>query len=86
MIVAATELFVQQVMTVKERSIYAPGQASIQVCNFRLYIDYGEGFSPGMNQGQTIYKLPNGFEPSTSMSMPCLINSTVLRPLVKLDP
>lgn len=35
--------------------------------------------------GQTTYKLPNGFEFSSSMSMPYLINSTALRNLVKLD-
>lgn len=147
---AATDPFVQQVMAVKERSIHAPGQASIQVCNSSLYTDYGEGSSPGLNKvllgtlgavysgifqtqtpnsnsimmecptgnctfpsyqslgfcskcanitdslttsspssnsmmGQTTYKLPNGFEFTSSLNMPYLINSTALRPLVKLD-
>ncbi|KAJ5112561.1 hypothetical protein N7532_000606 [Penicillium argentinense] len=49
-IAAATDPFVQQVMAVKERSIRAPGQASIQVCNSSLYTDYGEGAGPGMNK------------------------------------
>ncbi|KAJ5408174.1 hypothetical protein N7509_002057 [Penicillium cosmopolitanum] len=146
---AATDPFVQQVMAVKERSVHAPGQASIQVCNSSLYTDYGEGPSPGMNKvllgtsgaiysgifqtqtpnsksimmecptgnctfptyqslgfcskcanitdslktspssnsmtGETKFKLPNGFEFTTSLNMPYLINSTALRPLVKLD-
>ncbi|KAJ5599273.1 hypothetical protein N7450_000340 [Penicillium hetheringtonii] len=134
-IAAATEPFVQQVMAIKERSIHAPGQASIQFpwetagaiysgifqtegpnsksvtmecptgnCTFPKYQSLGfcskcmnitdslKISSPSssssnsmMSMGQSIYKLPNGFELSTSMSMSYLINSTAYRPLVKLD-
>lgn len=137
-------------MAVKERSVHAPGEASIQVCNSSLYTDYAEGPSPGMNKvplgtsgaiysglfqtqvpntksvmmecptgnctfpsyqslgfcskcanitdslkasspssnsmmGQTTYKLPNGFQFTTSLNMPELMNSTALRNLIKLD-
>jgi hypothetical protein len=37
-------------MGIKERSIHAPGQSSIQICNTSLYTDYGEGAGPGQNK------------------------------------
>ncbi|KAJ5547982.1 hypothetical protein N7513_005216 [Penicillium frequentans] len=46
----ATDPFVQQVMSVKERPIHAPGHSSVQVCNTSTYTDYDEGAGPGMNQ------------------------------------
>jgi hypothetical protein len=49
-IAAATDPFIQQVMGIKERSIHAPGQSSIQICNSSLYTDYGEGAGPGQNK------------------------------------
>ncbi|KAJ5232485.1 hypothetical protein N7468_005441 [Penicillium chermesinum] len=49
-VAAATDPFVQQVMSIKEQPIQSPGHASIQVCNSSLYTDYGEGAGPGMNK------------------------------------
>lgn len=46
----ATDPFVQQVMSIKMRSVNAPGQSSIQICNTTTYTDYGEGAGPGMNK------------------------------------
>lgn len=47
---AATDPFVQQVMSIKMRSVNSPGQSSIQVCNTSTYADYGEGAGAGMNK------------------------------------
>jgi hypothetical protein len=37
-------------MGIKERSIPAPGESSIRICNSSLYNDYGEGAGPGLNK------------------------------------
>ncbi|OOQ85978.1 hypothetical protein PEBR_23361 [Penicillium brasilianum] len=47
---AATDPFVQQVMSIRMRSVNSPSQASIQVCNTSTYTDYGEGAGAGMNK------------------------------------
>lgn len=49
-VAVATDPFVQQVMSIKMRSVNAPGQSSIQICNTSTYTDYGEGAGPGMNK------------------------------------
>ncbi|KAL4923316.1 DUF3176 domain-containing protein [Aspergillus undulatus] len=49
-IAAATDPFVQQVIGNSMRSVHAPGQSSIQVCNASTYTDYGEGAGPGLNK------------------------------------
>lgn len=47
---AATDPFVQQVISIKMRSVNAQGQSSIQICNTFTSTDYGEGAGPGMNK------------------------------------
>ncbi|CAI7572678.1 unnamed protein product [Penicillium glandicola] len=47
---AAIDPFIQQVMGIQERTMHAPGEASIQVCNSSLYTDYGKGAGPGENK------------------------------------
>ncbi|KAL4899348.1 hypothetical protein BDW74DRAFT_189438 [Aspergillus multicolor] len=49
-IAAVTDPFVQQVMSIQERSVHAPGNSSVQVCNASMYTDYGMGEGPGMNK------------------------------------
>ncbi|KAL4807997.1 hypothetical protein BDV18DRAFT_167820 [Aspergillus unguis] len=49
-IAAATDPFVQQVIGVSERSVHAPGNSSIQVCNASTYNNYDEGAGPGLNE------------------------------------
>ncbi|KAJ5925190.1 hypothetical protein N7454_007829 [Penicillium verhagenii] len=46
----ATDPFVQQVMSVKERPVHSKGVSSVQVCSTSTYTDYGEGAGPGENQ------------------------------------
>ncbi|RDW63240.1 DUF3176 domain-containing protein [Aspergillus mulundensis] len=49
-IAAATDPFVQQVIGTQMRSVHAPGNSTVQVCNASMYTDYGEGAGPGLNK------------------------------------
>ncbi|KAJ5758703.1 hypothetical protein N7520_005859 [Penicillium odoratum] len=49
-VATATDPFVQQVMSIKDRPVRTSGHSAVQVCNTSTYTDYGEGAGPGMNQ------------------------------------
>ncbi|KAJ5666819.1 hypothetical protein N7462_011228 [Penicillium macrosclerotiorum] len=90
-VAAATDPFVQQVMTIKIRPVHASGRSSIQVCNASLYTDYGEGAGPGMNKvplGTTgaIYSgiFQNQSPNSKSVTMSCSTGNCTFAPYQSL--